>query len=165
MQQTKFFLVILNVLSSQIGSAWEWYHWIGLEKNINFYRFFIFHFWSWIFNKSSKFWAASCKNESNLLYLFGSRFACSQTAIFSAEPCSKNAGKTSIVLWIIAGEWRIPTSRNPNKNREALWHIFSSNKIAPSNRKTGFHANHDLNKQEVGFILAWSGSELLSLFK
>jgi hypothetical protein len=29
--------------------------------------FLIFNFWSWIFDKSSKFWAASCKNESNLL--------------------------------------------------------------------------------------------------
>ena len=29
--------------------------------------FLIFNFWSWIFDKSSKFWAASCKKESNLL--------------------------------------------------------------------------------------------------
>jgi hypothetical protein len=36
--------------------------------------------------------------------LFGSRFACAQTAIFSAELCSKNAGETSIVLWIMARE-------------------------------------------------------------
>jgi hypothetical protein len=34
--------------------------------------------------------------------LFGSRFACAQTAIFFAEPCSKNAGEISIVLWIAA---------------------------------------------------------------
>ncbi len=36
----------------------------------------------------------------------------------------------------------------------------------PANRKTVFqvfHANHDLNKQEVGFIFAWSDSELWSL--
>ncbi len=26
----------------QIGSTWEWYHWIGLEKDINHYRFFDF---------------------------------------------------------------------------------------------------------------------------
>ncbi len=37
-------------------------------------------------------------------YLFGSRFACAQTAIFFAEPCSKNAGEKSIVLWITARE-------------------------------------------------------------
>jgi len=37
-------------------------------------------------------------------FLFGSRFACAQTAIFSAEPCPKNSGETSIVLWITACE-------------------------------------------------------------
>jgi hypothetical protein len=36
--------------------------------------------------------------------LFGSWFACAQTAIFSAEPCSKNGGEASIVLWITARE-------------------------------------------------------------
>jgi hypothetical protein len=39
--------------------------------------------------------------------LFGSRFACAQTAIFSAEPCSKYAGETSIVLQITAHEQKI----------------------------------------------------------
>jgi hypothetical protein len=38
--------------------------------------------------------------------------------------------------------------------------LFSSNKSAPANRKTGFNANREPNKQEVGFIFAWSGSEL-----
>ncbi len=33
------------------------------------------------------------------------------------------------------------------------------------NRKKGFYTNHDLNKQEVGFIFEWSGSGLWSLFK
>ncbi len=32
----------LKVPSGQIGSTWEWYHWIGLEKDINRYRFLIF---------------------------------------------------------------------------------------------------------------------------
>ncbi len=59
----------LKVLSGQIGSAWEWYHWIGIEKNIDRYNFFIFYFkfHFWIFEKTSKFWAASYKNEPNLL--------------------------------------------------------------------------------------------------
>ncbi len=56
-------------------------------------------------------------------------------------------------------------SRNPNQNRAVLWRIFSSNKSAPAYRKTRFYANCDPNKQEVGFIFAWSGSELWSLFK
>ncbi len=33
----------LKVPSGQIGSTWEWYHWIGIEKNINRYRFIIFY--------------------------------------------------------------------------------------------------------------------------
>ncbi len=28
-----------TVLSDQIRSAWEWYHWIGIDKDINCYRF------------------------------------------------------------------------------------------------------------------------------
>jgi hypothetical protein len=34
----------LKVPSAQIGSAWEWYHWIGREKDLNRYRFFYFLF-------------------------------------------------------------------------------------------------------------------------
>ncbi len=57
--------VPLKVQSGQIGSAWEWYYWIGLKKDINCYMVLIFLFWSWIFENSSKFWAASYKNASN----------------------------------------------------------------------------------------------------
>jgi hypothetical protein len=32
--------------------------------------------------------------------------------------------------------------------------FFLSKKSAPANRKTGFYANRDPNKQEVGFIIA-----------
>jgi hypothetical protein len=45
-------------------------------------------------------------------------------------------------------------SRNTDQNRAAFWWIFSSNKSAAANRKTGFYANRDPNKQEVGFIFA-----------
>jgi hypothetical protein len=69
--------------------------------------------------------------------LFGSRFACAPNTIFSAEPCSKSAGETSVVLWVTAREERNPTSRNLNQNRAALWRIFSSNKSLPAKRKTG----------------------------
>jgi hypothetical protein len=40
------------------------------------------------------------------------------------------------------------------QNRAALWRIFSSNKSVPANWKTGFYANSDPNKQEVGLIFA-----------
>jgi hypothetical protein len=54
---------------------------------------------------------------------------------FSAEPCSKNAEKSTIVLWITAREQNIPTSHNPNQNMTALG-------------KKGFYTNHDPNKQD-----------------
>jgi hypothetical protein len=42
-----------------------------------------------------------------------------------------------------------------NQNRTAVWGIFSSsNKSVPANKKTGFYANRDSNKQEIGFIFA-----------
>ncbi len=47
----KILKAILKVPSGQNGSAWEWYHWTGLEKDINRYRFFIFIFLSWIFDE------------------------------------------------------------------------------------------------------------------
>ncbi len=57
----------LSVPSGLIESTWEWLHWIGLEKDISRYRFLIFFFFTLEFEKTSKFWAVSCKNESNLL--------------------------------------------------------------------------------------------------
>jgi hypothetical protein len=38
----KYYWRVLKEPSSQIGSAWEWYDWIVLEKDINSYRFSIF---------------------------------------------------------------------------------------------------------------------------
>jgi hypothetical protein len=61
--------------------------------------------------------------------------------------------------------WWVKNTNIPQSKPKALWWILSWNKSAPANRKTGFCANRDLNKQEVGFICVWSGSELWSLFK
>jgi hypothetical protein len=38
--------------------------------------------------------------------------------------------------------------------------IVCIRRLQPANRKTGFYANHEPNKQEVGFVFAWSGSKL-----
>jgi hypothetical protein len=73
------------------------------------------------------------------------------TAIFSAKPVSKNAGKSTIGLWIAACEYRTPTFRNPNQNSATFWRIFSSNKLASAKRKKRFYTNSNPNKQEVGF--------------
>jgi hypothetical protein len=74
--------------------------------------------------------------------------------IFSAELCSKNAGKSTFVLWGTAHEEYLKNSNipQPNQNSAALWRIFSTNKSAPANGKKGFYTNRDPNKQGVGLI-------------
>ncbi len=54
-------------------------------------------------------------------------------------------------------------SRNTDQNRAAFLQISSSNKSAAANRKAGFYANHDLNKQEVGFVFALSVKKIKNL--
>ncbi len=68
----------LKVTSGQIGSAWEWYNWIGLEKDINCNRIFLFSFWSWI-----------CKNESNLLLVWIMVCLCSKLRSFPPNHAPK----------------------------------------------------------------------------
>ncbi len=93
----------LKVQSGQIGSAWEWFHWIGLKRTSTAigFLFFIFYFKYLIRVQSSEPLHAKINSTS---CLFRSWFACAQTTIFSAEQCSKNAGETSIVRWITACE-------------------------------------------------------------
>jgi hypothetical protein len=68
--------------------------------------------------------------------MVGSWFVCAQSAIFSAEPCSKNAGETTIVLWITAPEGRIPTYRNSNQIVESVGGFFHQIKVhQPIGRK------------------------------
>jgi hypothetical protein len=59
-----------NVLIKRYRSARLELHESGIigkpfKKDINRYVLFIFYFWSRIFDKSSKFWAAPCKKASN----------------------------------------------------------------------------------------------------
>jgi hypothetical protein len=61
---------------------------------------------------------------------------------------------SSNYFWLPPEPETAPTYRNPNQNRAAHERIFESNKSAPANRQTGFYANRDPKKQEVGFIFA-----------
>jgi hypothetical protein len=61
--------------------------------------------------------------------LFGSWFACAQAAIFFAKPYSINAGETSIVLWIAACMYKIPSFRNPNQNELHFGGFFHQMKV------------------------------------
>ncbi len=58
-----------------------------------------------------------------------------------------------------------PSFCNPNQNRGALWRIVSSNESAPANSKTGFYADRDPNKQEVGVIFCMKRLETLMSFQ
>ncbi len=93
----------LKLPSGQIRSEWEWFHWTGLKRTSTAigFLFFIFDLKYFIRVQSSEPLHAKMNSTS---CLFGSRFACAQTAIFSAEPSSKNGEETSIVLWITARE-------------------------------------------------------------
>ncbi len=120
-----FICLVLKVPKGTLRPDWFCMrvdHWIGLKKDINRYRFFIFYFdlGCLIRVQSSKLLHAKMNATS---CLFRSRFACAQTAIFSAKPCCRNEGETSIVLLITTCEQRIPPSCNPNQNnRAALCH-------------------------------------------
>jgi hypothetical protein len=75
----------------------------GLEKDINRYRFYYFIFdLEYLIRVQSSEPLHAKMNPTSCF--FGSWFACAQTAIFTAEPCSKNVEETSIVLWITARE-------------------------------------------------------------
>ncbi len=68
--------------------------------------------------------------------------------------CVASGSKGLGFFWLPPEPETAPTSRNPNQNRAAHGRIFSSNKSAPASRQTGFYANRDPKKQEVGFIFA-----------
>ncbi len=42
-------------------TAWKWYYWIGKDVNRYSFLYYIIFILSWIFEKSSKFWAAKYK--------------------------------------------------------------------------------------------------------
>jgi hypothetical protein len=134
----------LKVLSGQIGSAWEWYHWKARRKDINRYMFLIFYFWSWIFEKTSKFLAASCKNNSNLLLVRITVCMESCLAIgWRTFIWWKNPPKcTSILVWIAEWWMHAATQRTIDVSPAFLEH-GSAKKIA-----FWAYANHEPNKQE-----------------
>jgi hypothetical protein len=78
---------------------------------------------------------------------------CSNRDLFR-QPGSKNAGGTSMIfgLRLVSKQFQHPAIQI--KTEQHILRIFSSNKSAPANGKTGFYANRDPNKQEVGFIFA-----------
>ncbi len=118
--------------------------------------FFIFYFWSWIFEKTSKFWGASCKNESNLLLVQITVLHRILSSYWLAHfYLMKKSAKVLLYFQYFGLDSgnSLPKSRKP-KNNWCLSHIIG----APFGGKNAVwsHANGDLDKQEVGFIFAWA---------
>ncbi len=149
----------LKVPSGQIGSAWEWYHWIGLEKDINRYTVF------WFFNFDLEFLkrlqsSGPLHTKIHIILLLVGITGCMVTNrnLFRQTGLQK-CGKVN--NWsLYYGLWEEYPAVHTRIVR-----IFSPNKSAPANRKKGFYTNRNPNKQEVGFTFVWSGSEFWSLFK
>ena len=122
--------------------------------------FSIFYFRSWIFKTTLKFWAAPCKKASNPP-------ACSVHGLHALKPWSFSPNRTPKMRerHQLAFGLRLESEELHHSAIRTKKELFSSSNSAPANRKTGFYANREPNKQEVGFIFAWSGSELWSLVK
>ncbi len=133
--------VPLKVPSGQNESTWEWYHWIGLEKDINCYRFLILisllNIWK----------------DLKILCRFMQKWiqppACSDHGLhrilssYWLAHLTKKSAKVKLYLVWIAGCCNSLTSRNP-KNNWCLSHVLehgSAKKIA-----AWAHANRDPNK-------------------
>jgi hypothetical protein len=121
-----FFLVSLKGISSgQIGSAWEWwYHWIGLEKDINRYIFLIFSISLLNIWKDFKFLSRFMQKwiQPPAYCLFGSRFVQNPFFLLAGALLfyKKNPPKCCTILVWSAGCWNssniLPMTCNPKKN-------------------------------------------------
>ncbi len=84
---------------------------------------------------------------------------------FSPNHAPKMQGRHQLFfgLRLVNKEFQHPAIQT--KIEQHFGGFFHSDKSAPANRKTGLYANRDQNKQEAGFIFAWSSWELWNLFK
>ncbi len=148
---------------------WIWMRVVPLENPLKGHQLiyvfnFLFFILNIIFDKSSKFRAASCKNVSNLLLV---RIT---VCIESCLPIGwrtfiwwKNLPKCSSILVCIA-EWWL-TSRNP-KNNWYLYRIFGA-RFGEKDRGLSSEHMQTVNRtsRRIRGFFAWSGSELWSCFK
>jgi hypothetical protein len=110
-------------------SAW-WYNGIGLEKNINNYRFFLF------FNFDHAFYIRVQSSEPLdtkihlIIQVFGRWVVCAQTAIFSSKPIPKMRDYTVHFMFGAIFE----ESQQPTIKTKMVQH-FSSNH--PNIRQVG----------------------------
>ena len=120
---------------------------------------FYFYFWSWIFDKSSKFWAASCKKESNLLLV---RFTvCIKSCLAGAL---KKSAKVQLYFGLDCGRMRFFTDEPQSKDQlMSLPHLWSTVWRKRSRLEHMQTANR--TSRRIRGLFAWSGSELWTLIK
>jgi hypothetical protein len=115
---------------------------IGLEKDVNRYMFLIFLFHSWIFEKTSKFmqkWIQPPACSDHGLHRILSSYWLAHFYLM------KKSAKVLLYFVLDCGMLEFLTDSSVEKI--PVWAL----------------ANHNPNKQEVGFFFAWSGSELWTL--
>jgi hypothetical protein len=124
------------------------------HQPLQVFDFFKFH--SWKFEKTSKFWVASCKNESNLLLVRIT--VCIESYRLEHFYLMKNLPKFGLrdvgILYS-----RVVIQRTIDVSPAFLKHSSAGKNMVWA------HASHDPNKHEVGFIFPWNGSELWTLIK
>jgi hypothetical protein len=84
--------------------------------------------------------------------LFGSWFGCAQSVIFSAEPCSKNAGETSIVLWITARDKEFQHPAIQTKIEQHFSGFFHQMKCAPIGRQDSIQTVTQTSRRLDSFL-------------
>ncbi len=104
--------------------------------------FLIFNFLSWTFDKSSKFWAASCKKESNLLLI---------PFTVCIEPCfpigwrTENIRQSAALFWFgLRNDEFLPASRNPKNN----WYLSRIYGIRFDEKDRGLSTYNPWTEQE-----------------
>jgi hypothetical protein len=118
-----------------------------------------------ILNFWKDFKAASCKKASNppACSVHGLHVLKPRSFLPNRAPKMLERYQLFFGLQLISKEFHL--SAIQTKIELHFGGFFSSNEIAPANRKTGFYADRDPNKQDVVFLFAWSGSELWTLIK
>ncbi len=133
-------LTTLKVPSGQMVSTWEWHHWIGL-----------FDFLISLLN----IWKTSC--------LFGSRSAYNPVFLLALLFDEKNRHSAAL-FWFVLLDVGILYSRAVIQRIIDVFPAVLEHCLAEKIPVCA-HANCDPNKQEVGFISAWSSSELWTLLR
>jgi hypothetical protein len=115
-----------KVKPGQIGSAWEWSHWIGLKKSST-----AISFWFWILEKFSKFWAASHENASNPPSYSAHGLHVHKPRSFPLNRAPQKARKSTIVLWITAREQNVQNWNLQNQKPKAADVLYKAYPMIP----------------------------------